>query len=235
MRKIFKLSLLLSFLIFSNCKKEVEKKVTKKSEKLILQKMHSIDIMSWSARTGKPDYEHIDYENDSIYYFYGILYGEYEVPEISDEGGLYIKGKEYVIKITPKTKDSIAKLYHLKKFEFKPKKKYQDHFEYEDCVLKRKIKMDSGAVHTLQDKNGAVYQIVNICHKPIWLQVCYKGKTYKERIQSGRNLIYGKLLGLGYERVMLYDIDKDGKNELLVFIDEGTRYYADVYKINLPK
>ncbi|MDI9310980.1 MAG: hypothetical protein QM535_12255 [Limnohabitans sp.] len=225
------------FLIFINCKNEADKKTIKKSDKLILEKIYSFDAKTWSTRTGKLDYECIDYENDSIHYYYGMLHDDYNEPKISEEGILYIKGIKQIVKITPKTKDSIVKLYNLKKFEFKPKRTYQHHFEYDDCILKRKIKMDSASVHTLQMKNGSVFQIIDVDKKPIWLQVCYKGKTYKEKIQSTTNA-YGKLLtGNGFSKVMLYDIDKDGEEELLIFIYKFQRdsESADVYKINLPK
>lgn len=234
MKRIFKLVVLLLFSIFFNCKKITEKINTKKSQKLVLEKIGSFDNICWSIRTGKKDYERMNYENDSVCYRYGINYYDYQKPQLSEDGTLYISGKKYSVKITPKNNDSIIKLYNLKKIEFKPKRNYQNHFEYEDCILHRKIKMDSGVVHIMQAKNGVIYQVIDIKNKPILFQFSYQGKANKERIPSTD--IYGKLLlGNGYSYVMLYDIDKDKKQELLFFFDKEMCSSADVYKINLPK
>ena len=235
MKKLFTLLLLMQFLIFTNCKKESEKRIIKKTEKSLLQKIDSFDIEYWSARTGNQNLECINYENDSVYYRNETYHIDYEEKsEIAEKEDIYINGKKYIIKTTPKTKDSIVKLYNLKKFEFKAKKTYQDHFEFEDCILKRKIKMDSGSVNTLQAKNGATFQVIDVIDKPICLQVCYQGKTYKEKFLISAE-VNGKLfIGNGHSRVVLYDLDKDKQQELLVFINRNDCLTVYAYKINLP-
>ena len=212
-------------IIFSiSCRKENNSNIPKQEKQTILKKLDRIDIEYIDSRTAKV-YNNESYDNDSVFY------------HNSNQINLYIKGKSSKCEYTEKRNDSLINLYHLNKIKFNLKRTYEHHFEYEDCILNRKIKMDSGAVHTLKGKNGATYQIINIRNKPIWLQICYKGKTYKERILSGIDNIYGKLLGYGDENVMLYDIDKDGHDELLIIINDGGDLYtfADAYKINLPK
>ena len=218
--KVYYLIPLLLF-VFTYCKKNN----TYENEKQdILKRLDRVDIQKIDPITGEVD-ENFSYVNDTVFY------------NNSSGIDLYIKGKKYENKYSAKTEDSIINLFHLKKIKFDFKKSYQNHFEYEDCMLKQKMKMDSGVVHTLQAEKGAVYQIIDIRHKPILLQICYKGKTYEERIKSGYNRNYNKLLGYGDSNAILYDVDKDGENELLVLInEEGNLYsFADVYKINLPK
>lgn len=204
------------FVFFANCKNANKQK----QEKLtILRQIDVLEIQYTDARTGEIS-DFYGYSNDTVFY---------------QQTNLYIKGKKYQFVNTEKAEDSVIDLYHLKKVKFDYKKTYQHHFEYEDCILKQKVKMDSGAVHTFQSKNGAVFQVVDIMEKPIWLQVCYKGKTYKERIQLVTDNIHNKLLGNGYSNVMFYDVDKDGKDELLLIREKYDEVFADVYKINLPK
>lgn len=222
-----RLILLFLIFLFISCKREIKQNDIQTKKKDILERIDNFDINYIDPKTTE-SYETKIYANDTVFF------------ENDFNGAnmhFYKKGKKYDANYSENVTDSLIKVYNLKKIEFDTKSNYQEHFEYEDCILKRKVKMDSGAVHTLQDKNGITYQIIDIKHKPIGLQVCYKGKTYKERIQSGINNIYGKLLGNGRSNVVLYDINKDGKDELLIIIDDGGKMtlYTDIYKINLPK
>lgn len=200
---------------FGNCKKE---KNQEQEKQIILKQIDVIEIKYTDTRTGEIS-DIYGYSNDSIFY---------------QQTNLYIKGKKFQFVNTEKAQDSVINLYHLKKVKFDYKNIYRNHFEYEDCILKQKVKKDSGVVHTLQSKNGAVFQVMDIRDKPILLQVCYKGQIYKESIQLVTDK-HNKLLGNGRSNIMFYDIDRDGEDELLLIREKYDSVFADVFKINLPK
>lgn len=239
-RSICFLKTVLCITFFSCNKRKIQVPEQKQEKQNILQKIDSFDIEHYSLKTGELDFQGKTFANDSVFYCNDFF------DAIKDKKYFYIKGKKHYTNYSSTATDSIVKMYDLKKEKFGfDKKMYQEHFKYEDCILKREVKLDSGAVHTLLVKNGATFQIIDIKHKPIWLQVCYEGKTYKERIKSGNKSRYAKgvskygtfFLGLGHSKVLFYDIDKDGEDELIIIINDigSNTVYAHIYKINLPK
>lgn len=203
---------------FSNCKKV---NVDNEERQPILKQIDMINIQGLDSKTSET-YDYYQYFNDTVF---------------CHQTNLYINGVKNQFVDTEKAVDSVINLYNLKKMKIEYKKEYKDHFEYEDCILKRKIKMDSGIVHTLLAKNGAIFQIINIKNKPTLLQVYSQNKTYKERIISMLDRNTEKSFGNGFSNAMLYDIDKDGIQELIVINNnlDKNYIYGDVYKINLPK
>ena len=216
---------ILSVISIVSCKKQNYNQSAVKNS--ILQKIDSFDISSATPISGDVIYsEGVIYDNDSIFYtYYNWAFAK---------GHLYIKGRRYEVNLNENTNDSIIKLYNLKKMKFNRKNNYKDYFEYEDCILKKEMRMDSGAVHTLQAKNGATYQIIDVSNKPIKLQICFRANAYNFVIKSRQDRTKSKSYGTGRTSARLYDFDKDGQEEILLFFTNDV-FRADVYKINLPK
>lgn len=148
-------------------------------------------------------------QNDSIFYQSG-------------RGFIYKRGQRYPINDSL-TSDEVVKKYNLKKINtkvFTEGSNYQNHFNYKDCLTDKLIKSDSGQVTTIRSKKGTIFQYINILDQPIILQIKYNTKKYRIPIElkmQTTEQLFTK--GSGHSHAMFYDIDKDGKDELLIVYD----------------
>ncbi|WP_326982449.1 hypothetical protein VUJ46_20055 [Chryseobacterium sp. MYb264] len=160
-------------------------------------------------------------QNDSIFYQSG-------------RGFFYKKGTRYPVS-NKLTFEEVIKKYNLKKLDtkvFTDGSNYKTQFTYEDCLTNKIVKSDSGQVTTIKSKDGVIFQYINILNQPIILQIKSNVNKYKIPIElemQTTEQIFRK--GFGYSHAMLYDIDRDGKDELLiVYNSECVNIIA--YKIN---
>jgi len=160
-------------------------------------------------------------ENDSIFYYNHKMYKKGELYNVDK----LLKNAEII------NKYSLKKINNSVFFKYK-ENTYKDHFSYKDCILHKKITCDSGYAAILKSKEGNIYQFIDVKNKPILLQICSKGKTFKFNIEK-KYPEEAKNLGSGTSNVFLYDIDKDGKEELVVIFSNSIDdvLYAQVYKI----
>lgn len=182
-----------------------------------------VSSSSYSTVTGMESYSETFAENDSIFYY---------------KHRMYKNGKLYTLNDSIKN-DEIVTHYKLKRinnsdfFGYRIKN-FKDNFSYEDIILKKIIVCDSGYVATLKSKQNEIYQFIDVKNKPILLQISSKGKTYRFDIKKKYPEEENKF-GNGRSNVFLYDIDKDGKEELLVIFENSIDYmlYAQIYKFNV--
>ncbi len=153
-------------------------------------------------------------DNDSIFYSYG-------------NDLMYKNGK--ILKDT--SSEDIIKKYHLKKINYKIflQDNYKESFTYEDCITSTNIKLNYGHVAVLHSKKGSICQYIDVKGRPYIFQICTKNKKYKINLGS---------TGDGHTHAQLYDIDKDGKEELILTEEHRNDEYCSLenimycYKIN---
>lgn len=153
--------------------------------------------------------ENVFFQNDTIFY---------EV----NRAFMFNRGKKFLISDSLQPKEIIRK-FNLQKVDnriFMNHQNYRDHFSYKDCLTDKEVKSDSGQVTTLKTKKGSVIQYIDLKNKPIILQINSKLRKYKMPVKlqmQTTDQIFTR--GFGTSHAMLYDIDKDGNDELLIVYD----------------
>lgn len=214
-KKIIYTSLIAIILLVINCC--TERKVKNKNTLELLEKL----TIRWITPDGEW-HESTFAENNSTFYFS-------EIHKI-----LYREKKKYYLSDTLSDFDIINK-YSLKKINKKmfidEKNKYQNHFKYIDCFTSIETKLDTGVVSTLKSKSGNIYQYIDEKNQPMILQICTKKQKYKFHIINITE-IESQFLGFGDSHALLYDIDKDGKEEFVIVYNNVASTCMAVYKIN---
>ena len=177
-------------MIFCSCKNKENSKGALVEKKDTIEYMTTITLAIEDMHGKRKS--NILADNDSIFYS-------------SDQNIMYKNGK--LLDSIPS--EEIIKQYHLKEIDYKIflQDNYKTNFSYDDCFKSIDIKLDSGQVTTLHSKKGSICQYIDVKNHPYIIQICSENRKYK--INLG-----GK--GNGGTYAQLYDIDKDGKEELVI-------------------